>query len=216
MYEIFEKLCRGKGVTPYRVCKETGLTTATISNWKAGRYMPKSDKMKRIAEYFDVSLDYLMGTSFIEEMGHVIQEERLCQGVSQEDLSAELGISVPELDAYESQDKPIREDIFESILFALGTTYTELMFKYDLYDEYIPPHFNGDVVRYEAFKRACDKDAEAENSYPPFIAQNDTERRLLLLCRKAGDATEGEREAILNNFEATIDMYLKAKGIKKE
>ena len=25
MYEIFEKLCEEKGVTPYRVCKETGI-----------------------------------------------------------------------------------------------------------------------------------------------------------------------------------------------
>ena len=45
MYEIFEKLCNEKGVTPYRVCKETGLTTSTISNWKAGRYKPKQDKL---------------------------------------------------------------------------------------------------------------------------------------------------------------------------
>ena len=45
-------------------------------------------------------------------------------------------------------------------------------------------------------------------------AQNDTERRLLMLCRKAGDVSEDEKEAIVNQFEATIDMYLKAKGIK--
>ncbi len=60
MYDIFEKLCEEKGVTPYRVCKETGITTATISNWKAGRYVPKADKMKKIADYFDVTVDYLM------------------------------------------------------------------------------------------------------------------------------------------------------------
>ena len=60
MYEIFELLCRKNGVTPYRVCKETGLTTATISNWKAGRYVPKADKMQKIADYFGVSIEYLM------------------------------------------------------------------------------------------------------------------------------------------------------------
>ena len=32
MYEIFEQLCKSRGVTPYRACKETGLTTETISN----------------------------------------------------------------------------------------------------------------------------------------------------------------------------------------
>lgn len=60
MYEIFEKLCNKNNVTPYRVCKETGLTTATISNWKAGRYTPKQDKLQKIADYFGVSLEYLM------------------------------------------------------------------------------------------------------------------------------------------------------------
>ena len=60
MYETFEKLCSEKGVTPYRVCKETGITTATISNWKAGRYVPKADKMQKIADYFGVKLEYLM------------------------------------------------------------------------------------------------------------------------------------------------------------
>lgn len=60
MYEIFEELCKRNGVTPYRVCKDTGLTTATISNWKAGRYVPKADKMQKIADYFGVNIEYLM------------------------------------------------------------------------------------------------------------------------------------------------------------
>ena len=48
MYKIFEALCNEHGVTPYRVCKDTGITTATISNWKAGRYVPKADKLQKI------------------------------------------------------------------------------------------------------------------------------------------------------------------------
>ena len=60
MYDIFEKLCGEKGITPYRVCKETGLTTSTISNWKAGRYTPKADKLQKIADFFGVSVEYLM------------------------------------------------------------------------------------------------------------------------------------------------------------
>lgn len=67
MYDIFEKLCAEKGVTPYRVCKETGLTTSTISNWKAGRYTPKTDKLQKIADYFKVSIEFLMGTEEKEE-----------------------------------------------------------------------------------------------------------------------------------------------------
>lgn len=60
MYKIFEKLCKKNGITPYKMCKDTGITTATISNWKAGRYNPKADKLQIIADYFNVSLEYLM------------------------------------------------------------------------------------------------------------------------------------------------------------
>ena len=60
MYEIFEQLLSKYGVTAYKVAKETGITTATLSNWKRGKYTPKQDKLQKIADYFGVSLEYLM------------------------------------------------------------------------------------------------------------------------------------------------------------
>lgn len=48
------------------------------------------------------------------------------------------------------------------------------------------------------------------------MAKDETEKRLLVLCRKAGEVPKEEKEAILKNFEATMDMYLRAKGIKKD
>lgn len=59
MYEIFVELLRNKGVTAYQVCKATGIAGATISDWKKGKSTPKQDKLKKIADYFEVSLDYL-------------------------------------------------------------------------------------------------------------------------------------------------------------
>lgn len=59
MYEIFEKLLKEHNLTAYKVAKDTGLTTATLTNWKKGRYTPKQDKLQKIAEYFGVSLEYL-------------------------------------------------------------------------------------------------------------------------------------------------------------
>lgn len=47
-------------------------------------------------------------------------------------------------------------------------------------------------------------------------AQNNTERKVLLLARKAADIPDEQRERIIKNFEDTIDIYLKAKGISKE
>lgn len=67
MYDIFEKLCEEKGVTPYRVAKEIGWTTGAISGWKKGRYNPKIDKLQKVAEYFGVPVEYLMTGEYPEK-----------------------------------------------------------------------------------------------------------------------------------------------------
>ncbi|MDN8591920.1 helix-turn-helix domain-containing protein [Paenibacillus sp. 11B] len=63
MYEIFELLLKEHNVTAYRVAKETGITTATLTSWKQGKYTPKQEKLQKIADYFGVTLDYLLGIS---------------------------------------------------------------------------------------------------------------------------------------------------------
>ena len=59
-YEIFERLCMENQVTASKVSRATGIATATLTNWKQGKYTPKSDKLQKIADYFGVSLEYLM------------------------------------------------------------------------------------------------------------------------------------------------------------
>ena len=59
MYSVFEMLCEKNGVTPYKVGKETKMATSTLSDWKNGKSTPKQDKLKLIADYFSVSVDYL-------------------------------------------------------------------------------------------------------------------------------------------------------------
>ena len=58
-FEIFEELCKQKGVKQIDVSRATGIDSATISNWKKGNYTPKADKRQLIADYFGVSLEYL-------------------------------------------------------------------------------------------------------------------------------------------------------------
>ena len=50
-------------ITPYRLCKDTGISQSTLTNWKNGNYVPKIDKLRKIADYLGVSLEYLMGKS---------------------------------------------------------------------------------------------------------------------------------------------------------
>lgn len=60
MWEIFEKLMKAKGVRMSDVSRETGVSYSTFTDWKTGRYTPKADKMQKIADYFGVTVEYLM------------------------------------------------------------------------------------------------------------------------------------------------------------
>lgn len=60
MYEIFEKLCKQMGITPYRFCKDTGISTSTISTWKKKGNKCGAKLQKIICDYFGVTVDYLM------------------------------------------------------------------------------------------------------------------------------------------------------------
>lgn len=78
MYEKFEELLKKNNVTAYRVAKETGVTTATLTSWKQGKYTPKREKLQKIADYFGVSVEYFTGEEPIEETsnkGYYIDEE---------------------------------------------------------------------------------------------------------------------------------------------
>ena len=60
MYEIYQRLLDEKGLKNSDVARATGISNMTLSDWKRGKSVPKSDKMRKIAEYLNVSLDYLM------------------------------------------------------------------------------------------------------------------------------------------------------------
>ena len=59
-YENYAKLKEVKGVNDFAVSKATGIAPATMSDWKNGRTEPKIDKLQKIADYFNVSIEYLM------------------------------------------------------------------------------------------------------------------------------------------------------------
>lgn len=60
MYEKFAELLVKNNKTAYQVSKDTGISTATLSNWKNGRYRPKIDKLKILSDYFGVPIEYFI------------------------------------------------------------------------------------------------------------------------------------------------------------
>lgn len=61
-YERYAELCKKRGLSPSRGLQELGLSSGNLINWKNGR-LPKTEVLNKIARFFDVPLDYLLGDS---------------------------------------------------------------------------------------------------------------------------------------------------------
>lgn len=61
MYERYAEIRDKLGLKDSAVAKATGIGKSTFSDWKSGRSAPKMEKMKKIAEYFGVSVEELTG-----------------------------------------------------------------------------------------------------------------------------------------------------------
>lgn len=60
-YDRYAVLCKEKGISPSKAATEMGINKATVSVWKTKGTSPQIVQLEKIADYFDVSTDYLLG-----------------------------------------------------------------------------------------------------------------------------------------------------------
>lgn len=60
MKEKLNKLLEKSGETVYAVSKATGISQTAIAAWIAGDYEPKLNNLRKLAEHFDVPLEYFI------------------------------------------------------------------------------------------------------------------------------------------------------------
>lgn len=60
MYERYAELLNVTGKTTAEVCRETGISETTISNWKTRGGRLSVDNLKRLADYFGVAMEYFL------------------------------------------------------------------------------------------------------------------------------------------------------------
>lgn len=146
MYEIFAQLCKQHGVTPYKVSKETGVSQPTLSEWKKGTYTPKQDKLQKIADYFGVTLDYLMGNTHADEQTPPeTQKAPTLNKKDERDIAKTLGQLKETLENEEGlmfDGNPMTDEAKESILAAmkLGVQAAKLKNK----EKYTPKKYKKD------------------------------------------------------------------------
>lgn len=64
-YEIYIGLCAEKNISPTKAAVEIGLSNAAPTGWKQGA-VPRESALKRIADYFGVTVEYLKGETDIK------------------------------------------------------------------------------------------------------------------------------------------------------
>lgn len=68
MFEKIEQLCKEREISLYRLGKETGISTASLAQWKKGVSSPSIRSVTKIADYFDVPLEYFTGRAAPEPL----------------------------------------------------------------------------------------------------------------------------------------------------
>lgn len=60
MYEVFANLLEAHGMTVAEVSRATGIPPSTFANWKRRNNRLSAKNAQKLADFFDVSVDYLM------------------------------------------------------------------------------------------------------------------------------------------------------------
>lgn len=117
MYEIYCKLRDERGLKDADVVRETQITKSTFSDWKSGRSKPKNDKLQKIADFFGVTVDYLMTGKTNDN----VSEKPMLTSKDQREISAILNNTEQLLkqDGLMFDGNPASEEEIDSIISAM-------------------------------------------------------------------------------------------------
>lgn len=75
-YERLTMLCKERGISISALLNTLGLSKTNNKNWREGR-APSAENLERIAKYFNVSVDYLLGRDEIKNRSVSEEIERI-------------------------------------------------------------------------------------------------------------------------------------------
>ena len=116
-----KELRKTKGVTKKAMAEYLGIVERSYSRYEAGDLEPNHEKTIKLADYFDVSLDYLVGRSDTPgavyftraKFAERLEELRIKKAVTQRVVAECLGIQE---DAYQMYEFDKREPGYETTI----------------------------------------------------------------------------------------------------
>lgn len=83
--EILRKLRKSRKLNQKQFAKEVFISPSAVSQYETNRTMPSRETLDRIAKYFGVSTDFLLGSSPTAEFEELLFQE-YCSGITVLDL----------------------------------------------------------------------------------------------------------------------------------
>lgn len=116
MYEIFAKLLKEQNVKAADVTRATGINQTVFSEWKKGKSKPNTEKLLKIADFFGVSVEYLVTGKEPEkyekvEMNHKTQKDIISILSDTEQMLKQDGLMF--------DGKPASQEAIDSVLSAM-------------------------------------------------------------------------------------------------
>ena len=75
----FDTLCAEKGRSPTAVGEELGFARSAVSRWRKGTAKPNFGSLTLVADYFNVSTDYLLGKTDIKNPPNQQEPEEIAK-----------------------------------------------------------------------------------------------------------------------------------------
>lgn len=72
LYEIIQDLCNINNITISALEKKIGIGNGTIRKWKNA--VPSGDRLSKVADYFNVSVDFLLNRQRVKEIDDLINQ----------------------------------------------------------------------------------------------------------------------------------------------
>lgn len=85
-FDRYCELCADKGLSPTKAAVNMGISRSAVSAWKKGDRTPQGESLAKIADYFDVTVDYLLEKTDQKEKASAQKSE----GITDEDLKFAL------------------------------------------------------------------------------------------------------------------------------
>lgn len=64
-----------KQISQKQLCDDLKIKTVTYNSWEKGKNEPSCENLVKLADYYNVTLDYLFGREFKNDLGYLTKEQ---------------------------------------------------------------------------------------------------------------------------------------------